>query len=780
MRTTKSLLLAALAILSVSCAKENIKETTPSISEDRFVELTFNALSLEMTKTSIGENVNGKYAVNWSKTDKIAVLDGKSGETYEFNYVSGEGTKATFCGKVSASAEEFYALYPYSGGVTCDGTEYIDVPLSNDQTTTATGISSGVMVAYADENMNLRFKNVTAYIKLTIPSGITYVSFVGANKEKLTGKLSFKFDGNTVSDVIGDDGKEISFGDGESELTAGAYYLAVAPVALPNGFVVEYMNVEGKTATEKGTIDPKLTPGMILNLGERNPFKPLELTKGAAWEWTATEKVWSTAGTQTINEQDWNVACTWNGTSSYFGYDTTDGNRGQQFGSGSSAASSVILSSNYGSSYGIDEVVVNASCASKASASISVSVNGKNFLCEESTSVALTTTATEYTFKSSELLAGDIVITLSQTTKKAMYLKSIFINPVEKTQLATPTNIVAAVDENIKNKINVSWDAVENAGSYVVSCGDLDPVTTTTPSASFENLTWSTDYKFSVVAKPSASDVEHLDSDMGESDVVSVGENPAPYMELSTNKEEVAADATSASFAVKSNVDWTVSTDAGWVTLGTTSGSNDGTVALSFTANAGEADRTATIMVKSADDAISQTYTLIQKAKASSSVKTLLFSEGFGSNTSSARAWKDEYKEQGGIQFVYSGAKYTIDAKQTKDTQGQRKSGLQGIQNKDASFIVGPLSVAQYERFCVSYYWKAGSIRGTYYTKLYYSIDGTNYTEVSTNAKGATTFVEVNGELPSLDNDNLYLKIIFCTSNTGAIIDEVKLYGYSK
>lgn len=620
MRTTKSLLLAALAILSVSCAKENIKETTPSISEDGFVELTFNALSSEMTKTSIGENVNGKYAVNWSKTDKIAVLDGKSGETYEFNYVSGEGTKATFCGKVSASAEEFYALYPYSGGVTCDGTEYIDVPLSNDQTTTATGISSGVMVAYADENMNLRFKNVTAYIKLTIPSGITYVSFVGANKEKLAGKLSFKFDGNTVSDVIGDDGKEISFGDGESELTAGAYYLAVAPVALPNGFVVEYMNVEGKTATEKGTIDPKLTPGMILNLGERNPFKPLELTKGAAWEWTATEKVWSTAGTQTINEQDWSLAYSGD---AYYGYDN-NGDRGLQFGSKNALASSVTLSSSFGNAYGIDEIVVNAACAKDSDAKLKVSVNGKNFLCENVMSVSLTQSATEYTFKSSELLAGDIVITLSQTTKKAMYLKSIFINPVEKTQLATPTNIVAAVDENIKNKINVSWDAVENAGSYVVSCGDLDPVTTTTPSASFENLTWSTDYKFSVVAKPSASDVEHLDSDMGESDVVSVGENPAPYMELSTNKEEVAADATSASFAVKSNVDWTVSTDADWITDYTKSGSKYGTVSLTFTANNTASNRIASVTIKSTDGTVSKIFSLTQKKVGAVSIKDIL------------------------------------------------------------------------------------------------------------------------------------------------------------
>lgn len=256
----------------------------------------------------------------------------------------------------------------------------------------------------------------------------------------------------------------------------------------------------------------------------------------------------------------------------------------------------------------------------------------------------------------------------------------------------------------------------------------------------------------------------------------------APFITLTPESGSVAADATSASFAVKSNVDWTVSTDAGWVTLGTTSGSNDGTVALSFTTNAGEADRTATVTVKSADDAISQTYTLTQKAKASSSVKSLLFSEGFGNNTNSARAWKDDYKEQGGILSVYSGASYTISqAKQSKNTVGQKNSGLsQGSNDVEASFIVGPLSVAQYEKFSVSYYWKAGSIGKTYYTKLYYSIDGTNYIEVSTDAKGATKFVEVNGDLSSLDSDKLYLKIIFCTSNTLAVIDEVKLYGYSK
>ena len=99
----------------------------------------------------------------------------------------------------------------------------------------------------------------------------------------------------------------------------------------------------------------------------------------------------------------------------------------------------------------------------------------------------------------------------------------------------------------------------------------------------------------------------------------------APFITLTPESGSVAADATSASFAVKSNVDWMVSTDAGWVTLGTTLGSNDGTVALSFTANAGEADRTATVTVGSADATISRTYTLVQK-KVGGSEKTETYS----------------------------------------------------------------------------------------------------------------------------------------------------------
>lgn len=146
----------------------------------------------------------------------------------------------------------------------------------------------------------------------------------------------------------------------------------------------------------------------------------------------------------------------------------------------------------------------------------------------------------------------------------------------------------------------------------------------------------------------------------------------APFITLTPESGSVAADATSASFAVKSNVDWTVSTDAGWVTLGTTSGSNDGTVTISFTANEGSEDRTVTIIVKSEEGKVSQSFVLTQKkagamkeqtaefnfAKATKgaseiTINQVTFVGSAGTGTTPARAWTDGLR-------LYSGCSVTF------------------------------------------------------------------------------------------------------------------------
>ena len=161
----------------------------------------------------------------------------------------------------------------------------------------------------------------------------------------------------------------------------------------------------------------------------------------------------------------------------------------------------------------------------------------------------------------------------------------------------------------------------------------------------------------------------------------------------------------------------------------------------------------------------------------------VLFHETFGNNSSSARVWDDSYSVKSGVSAVYQSAAYTItNAKQGKNTTGKTNSGInQTTSGTDAVFIVGPLSVADYQNLGVTYYWKAGSIKATYTTNLHYSTDGTNYTEVEkTSGTGATTFVQCIYSLPEAAQSNtLYLKVVFNTSNTQAIIDEFELTGES-
>lgn len=159
-----------------------------------------------------------------------------------------------------------------------------------------------------------------------------------------------------------------------------------------------------------------------------------------------------------------------------------------------------------------------------------------------------------------------------------------------------------------------------------------------------------------------------------------------------------------------------------------------------------------------------------------------LFHETFGNNTGSARDWSDSYSVKSGVSTVYSGITgYTVsNAKQTKNTNGSTASGLNQVTaGTDAYIIIGPLNVASYSSLTLTYQWKAASIKGTYTTTAYYATSsGGSYTEVSGTGTGATTFVERSYSLPAAAQvSTLYLKIVWNTSNTQAIIDEVNLAG---
>lgn len=196
------------------------------------------------------------------------------------------------------------------------------------------------------------------------------------------------------------------------------------------------------------------------------------------------------------------------------------------------------------------------------------------------------------------------------------------------------------------------------------------------------------------------------------------------------------------------------------------------------------------ITVSTAEDEIykagSETFVLTVTApegstKAPSAGDVTLFGESFGNNTgASARDWDDSYSEKSGVAAVYSGITgYTVsNVKQGKNTTGSIKSGLnQSSTGTDAYIIIGPLDVADYSNMTLSYQWKAASIKGTYSTSAYYATSSSGeYTEMSGTGNGATTFVTRSYSVPAAAQvSTLYLKIVWNTSNTQAIIDEVQL-----
>lgn len=99
---------------------------------------------------------------------------------------------------------------------------------------------------------------------------------------------------------------------------------------------------------------------------------------------------------------------------------------------------------------------------------------------------------------------------------------------------------------------------------------------------------------------------------------VYTGEKPSkpvtPTLTLSKESASVEASATTTSFDVQSNTDWSVTTDADWIKGYDKDGKENGTVTIQFDANTTDAARTATFTVKTADNAISKTFTLTQKA----------------------------------------------------------------------------------------------------------------------------------------------------------------------
>ena len=189
--------------------------------------------------------------------------------------------------------------------------------------------------------------------------------------------------------------------------------------------------------------------------------------------------------------------------STYYGYGK---GTGIQFGSSNYAPVGQMYSKSYEN---VSKVEIITS-TTNASVNLSVSVGSTSFGQKK-----VTTGTTISHIYSGTLTTGAVTLTLTSSTKTNFRIEKIIITTEDTPtpiQLEKPTNL--KVSNVTTTSATLSWDAVTNASSYTVTVGST-PHSANTNFISLNDLTPSTTYKWSVVAKGNGSTYTDSESAKG-------------------------------------------------------------------------------------------------------------------------------------------------------------------------------------------------------------------------------------------------------------------------
>jgi hypothetical protein len=139
---------------------------------------------------------------------------------------------------------------------------------------------------------------------------------------------------------------------------------------------------------------------------------------------TFTSGTYTALGTKTLSGLAWNHQGTFAAGSGYWGFDSQYG-KGFQFGSAKKSFSKLTLTST--ALTNVTSIVVNTSGASSINCKLTVTVGGVQI----GSTVSLTSSAKDYTFTSETPLTGEVVLSYTNSSAKAIYVKTITINYAE-------------------------------------------------------------------------------------------------------------------------------------------------------------------------------------------------------------------------------------------------------------------------------------------------------------------------------------------------------------
>lgn len=238
-------------------------------------QMTFTAGYNEGGETRATLNGSTKK-VSFDANDEISILSAKNTNT-KFTTSAG-GASATFSGTATDDSK-FYAVYPYTAGLTLSGDVISGIVIPTSQWNSGwnseddfSGWDPKAPIAYATTTgSSLTFHNACAILKVTFPKANTYGRFTISANEPLAGSFSLDTSTGTLTPTSGS--STVTVGN-PSDIDSGictdqngkTVYVAIAPGTY-TGFNLHIYNEDDGEKSKTKSTSVTFEAGKIYDLG---------------------------------------------------------------------------------------------------------------------------------------------------------------------------------------------------------------------------------------------------------------------------------------------------------------------------------------------------------------------------------------------------------------------------------------------------------------------------------------------------------------------------------